>query len=217
MRMKPSDSTIPKAKPFMNAKAVFLDRDGTLIENHSSGRMPDEMPLLPGAVEGLQLLHQAGYALVVVTDQAGIAHGRFTHDAMTYEEMNLRMRLSMFDIPLHGFYVCPHHSDGSIAGDQTHCLCRKPKPGLLMQAACELNVDLGRSWMVGGILDDVEAGQSAGCRTVLLTNGHETEWHMTPMRWPDLLADNVLEAAHLIMVADTSFSDNLSLPFDAED
>lgn len=193
----------------MNAKTVFLDRDGTLIENHPFARTPDDIHLLPGTVKGLWLLHQAGYALVVVMDQSGIANGWFTQDAVTYEEISLRMRLAMFDIPLHGFYVCPHH--------RTHCLCRKPKPGLLMQAACELNVDLCRSWMVGDVLDDVETGRSAGCRTVLLTSGHETEWDMTPMRWPDLIADNVLEAAHLIMVADTSFSDNLSRPLDVED
>jgi D,D-heptose 1,7-bisphosphate phosphatase len=201
----------------MNTKTVFLDKDGTLIEDHPFDRASGQIHLLPGTVEGLRLLHQAGYALVVVADRLGTVPGWFTQDAMTYEEISLRTRLAMSDVPLRGFYVCPHHPDGFIAEYRTHCLCKKPKPGLLMQAACELTVDLGRSWMVGDILHDVEAGRSAGCRTVLLTNGHETEWDMTPMRWPDLLADNMLEAAHLIMVSDASFSDNLSRPLDAED
>ena len=196
----------------MNTRTVFLDKDGTLIENHPFDRSAEHIQWLPGTVEGLQLLHQAGYTLVVITNQSGIAQGRFTRDAVTCQEIGLRVRLAAFDVPLAGFYVCPHHPDGTIAEYRLDCLCRKPKPGLLMQAACELRLDLGRSWMVGDILHDVEAGRSAGCRTVLLTNGHETEWEMTPMRWPDLVANNLLEAAHLIMTADESLTEERPRP-----
>ena len=201
----------------VTTKTVFLDKDGTLIENDPFDRRPDHIRLLPGTVEGLKLLHQAGYALVVITNQSGIAHGWFTRDAVTYEEISLRIRLATFAIPLAGFYVCPHHPDGTIQEYRMDCLCRKPKPGLLMQAACELRLDLARSWMIGDILHDVEAGCSAGCKTVLLTNGHETEWEMTPARWPDLVADNVLEAAHLIMVTDQSLTGERPRPLNAEE
>jgi phosphoglycolate phosphatase-like HAD superfamily hydrolase len=81
-----------------------------------------------------------------------------------------------------------------------------------MQAAADLHIDLERSWMIGDILHDVEAGRWAGCRTILLTNGNETEWEMSPMRWPDLVADNLLEAAHLITVADQSMAGGLQQP-----
>jgi D,D-heptose 1,7-bisphosphate phosphatase len=201
----------------MNTKAVLLDKDGTLIENHPFDRTPDHIRLLPGTVEGLKLLHQAGYALVVITNQGGIAHGWFTRDAITCEEISLRIRLATFEIPLAGFYVCPHHPEGVVAEYRLHCLCRKPKPGLLMQAACELKLDLARSWMVGDILHDVEAGRSAGCKTVLITNGNETEWDMTPIRWPDFVADNLLETAHLIMTEDESFTGGLPRPLEAEE
>lgn len=201
----------------MNTRTVFLDKDGTLIENHPFDRSSDRIRLLPGTVEGLQLLHQAGYVLVVITNQSGIAQGWFSRDAVTSQEIGLRVRLAAFEIPLAGFYVCPHHPDGTIAEYRMDCLCRKPKPGLLMQAACELRLDLGRSWMVGDILHDVEAGRSAGCRTVLLTNGHETEWEMTPMRWPDLVANNLLEAAHLIMAADESLTGERPRPLSSEE
>jgi D-glycero-D-manno-heptose 1,7-bisphosphate phosphatase len=201
----------------MNARTIFLDKNGTLIENHPFNRTPDHIRLLPGTVEGLKLLHQAGYTLVVITNQSGIAHGWFTQDALTYEEISLRMRLAAFAIPLAGFYVCPHHPDGTMPAYRMDCVCRKPRPGLLVQAACELGLDLTRSWMVGDILHDVEAGRSAGCKTVLLTNGHETEWEMTPMRWPDLVADNLLEAAHLILVTDRSLMSELQRPLESEE
>jgi D,D-heptose 1,7-bisphosphate phosphatase len=201
----------------MSTRTVFLDKDGTLIENDPFDRTPDHIRLMPGAVEGLKLLRQAGYALVVITNQAGIAHGWFTQDAITCEEVSLRIRLATFGIPLAGFYVCPHHPDGVRAEYRLHCLCRKPKPGMLMKAACELKLDLARSWMVGDILHDVEAGRSAGCKTVLLTNGHETEWDMTPIRWPDFVADNLVEAAHLILTQDESFTGGMRRPLEAEE
>jgi D-glycero-D-manno-heptose 1,7-bisphosphate phosphatase len=201
----------------MTVRTVFLDKDGTLIENDPFDRTPDHLRFLPGTVEGLKLLHQAGYTLVVITNQSGIAHGWFTRDAITYEEISLRIRLAAFEIPLAGFYVCPHHPEGVIAPYRKDCICRKPKPGLLMQAACELRLDLARSWMIGDILHDVEAGRSAGCRTVLLANGHETEWEMTPSRWPDLVAGNLLEAAHLIMAADNVRTGDVRRPCESDE
>lgn len=186
----------------MNNKAVFIDMDGTLIENRPFDWGGDNFRMLPGSMEGLRLLHLAGYALVVVTNQGGIAHGWLTEEAITNVEITLRIHLAAAEIPLAGFYYCPHHPQGTVPRYRTHCACRKPKPGLLMQAARELRVDLEQSWMVGDILPDVEAGRWAGCHTVLLTNGNETEWEMTAMRWPDLVADTMLETAHMIMATD---------------
>lgn len=186
----------------MSRKAVFLDKDGTLIENHPFDRSPEHIEWLPGTIEGLRLLHRAGYALIVVSNQGGIAQGRFTVEDLLREELALRAELAKFAIPLAGFYYCPHHPEGNVASFSVDCNCRKPNPGLLIQAARELDVELTHSWMVGDILHDVEAGRAAGCRTILLTNGNETEWHLTPLRWPDLIADEVFEAARLITFTD---------------
>ncbi|ODT46904.1 MAG: hypothetical protein ABS70_00075 [Nitrospira sp. SCN 59-13] len=186
----------------MSLKAVFLDKDGTIIEDDVFTRQAGEIRLMSGSEAGLHLLHRGGYALIVVTNQGGIAQGRLTIESLMHEERGLQVTLSAQEIPLAGFYYCPHHPEGSVASLRRHCMCRKPKPGLLMKAADELHIDLHRSWMIGDILNDVEAGRGAGCKTILLTNGHETEWDMKPTRWPDFLADNLLEAAHLIMIAD---------------
>ncbi|MDC8447412.1 MAG: HAD hydrolase-like protein [Nitrospira sp.] len=87
------------------------------------------------------------------------------------------------------------------------CYCRKPNPGLLIQAADELHVDLTHSWMIGDILHDVEAGRAAGCRTILLTNGNETEWNLTSLRWPNFITDEMFEAARLITFTDLIAAD----------
>jgi D-glycero-D-manno-heptose 1,7-bisphosphate phosphatase len=183
-------------------KAVFLDKDGTLVENRPFDGVAESFVLLPGTTEGLQMLHQAGYLLVVVTNQGGVAQGSITEDNLADIEVALRIRLASANIPLAGFYYCPHHPEGLIPRYSIHCSCRKPQSGLLYQATRELRIDLARSWMIGDILHDVEAGRSAGCRTVLLANGNETEWDMSASRWPDILADNVWGAARSVLGAD---------------
>jgi len=182
-------------------RAVFLDKDGTLVEDQPLGAKTTRVRFFPDVFAGLRLLHRAGYALIVVTNQAGVALGHFTEDDVQQTKAYLERRLAEADIPLDGFYYCPHHPDGIAEAYAVHCLCRKPQPGLLVQAAAELHIDLEQSWMVGDILNDVEAGRWAGCRTILLNNGHETEWLLTEPRWPDYLADTLLEAAQLIMLS----------------
>lgn len=182
----------------MSARAVFLDKDGTLIENHPFDRGPQHIEWMPGTVEGLRLLHRFGYALIVVSNQGGVAHGWFTIENLLQEQIALRAELASFEVPLTGFYYCPHHPDGTVPSFSVECCCRKPKPGLIIQAAGELQIDPTQSWMIGDILHDVEAGHGAGCRTILLTNGNETEWNLLPSRWPDFIADDLWEAAQLI-------------------
>ena len=99
---------------------------------------------------------------------------------------------------LDGFYYCPHHPDGIVPRYAVACDCRKPEPGLIHPAAREHDLALGESWFIGDILDDVEAGRRAGCRTVLIDNGNETEWKRSPLRRPDLVARDLAEAAQFI-------------------
>jgi D-glycero-D-manno-heptose 1,7-bisphosphate phosphatase len=184
--------------------AVFLDKDGTLVEDVPYNVDPDSMQLTAGAAEGLRLLHRAGYRLFVVSNQSGVARGYFREQALVGVAGRLRTLLGQLDVPLAGFFYCPHHPEGSVAAYALACSCRKPGAELLLRAAREHDVDLGRSWMIGDILDDVEAGRRAGCRTVLLDNGHETEWLDGPRRRPDFLAPDLAAAARIIVAGGPS-------------
>jgi D-glycero-D-manno-heptose 1,7-bisphosphate phosphatase len=107
--------------------------------------------------------------------------------------------LAHSNVDLAGFYYCPHHPEGVVPRYSIECACRKPNPGLLLKAAEELNIDLQQSWMVGDILNDVEAGNLSGCSTVLIDNGNETEWVLTDERQPDFIVTNLKEAAQAIL------------------
>ncbi len=181
--------------------AVFLDKDGTLIEDVPYNVDPALIRLAEGAAEGTSLLAEAGYLLVLVSNQSGVARGLFAESALVAVEARVRQLLAQHDVPLAGFYYCPHFPQGSVPRYATMCLCRKPAPGLLLRAADELGLDLARSWMIGDILDDVAAGNRAGCRTVLIDNGNETLWQRGPDRQPDYVASDLAAAARIIVAA----------------
>lgn len=183
----------------MGERAVFLDKDGTLVENVPYNVDPGKIRLAPGAVEGLQLLHAAGYRLIVVSNQSGVARGFFPEEALAQVETRLRSLLACAGLPLVGFYYCPHHPLGVVAPYARYCACRKPRPGMLLRAGCEHGLDLAASWMVGDILDDIEAGRRAGCRTALVESGGETEWRFSPLRRPHVRADHLDAAARAIV------------------
>lgn len=180
--------------------AVFIDKDGTLVENVPYNVDPARLQFTPNAVEGLLTLASAGFRLVVVTNQPGIAFHFFDRAALGRLQLALQDKLAAQGVQLAGFYACPH---APAAPRMAGCLCRKPAPGLLHQAARALHLDLQRSWMVGDILDDVEAGRRAGCRSVLLDVGNETEWRLSPLRTPHARCSDLLHAARHIVAADT--------------
>ena len=182
--------------------AVFLDKDGTLIENRHYDVEPSRMALMPGALAGLRALHRHGYCLIVISNQPGVAHGCFPEPALALVRRQLSELLRDGGVPLAGFYYCPHHPEGRVAPYAVNCGCRKPAPGLLLQAAREHGVALPASWFVGDILDDVEAGRRAGCRSVLIDNGNETEWKPGPLRRPHHVAPDLETAARYIIRAD---------------
>lgn len=182
----------------MSVRAVFIDKDGTLIEDVPYNVDPDRIQLTTGAEQGLQLLHAAQYELIVITNQSGVARGYFLEEALVAVEERLRQLLIAFKVPLAGFYYCPHHPQGVVPGYATNCSCRKPEPGLLIRAAATHDIDLTQSWFIGDILNDVEAGRSAGCKTVLVDNGNETEWQLSPQRLPHHIVANLAEAAQVI-------------------
>src|SRR5215210_7644446 len=182
----------------MSSKAVFLDKDGTLIEDVPYNVNPDLIRLSAGALEALSLLQEQGYQLIVVTNQSGVAHGYFEEKQLQKVEERLRELLSSSGILLSGFYYCPHYPNGEMSQYAVECICRKPQPGMIYQAALDHNLDLQVSWLVGDILNDIEAGNRAGCRTVLVDNQHETEWNMIPIRQPTFIVKSLVEAADII-------------------
>jgi histidinol-phosphate phosphatase family protein len=180
-------------------RAVFLDKDGTLIEDIPYNVDPAAIRLAPGAGEALCRLAAAGYKLLVVTNQSGVARGLFAEAALQGVEARMAALLAEYGAQFDGFYYCPHYPGGAVREYAIECTCRKPAPGLLLRAAAEHGIDLRQSWLIGDILNDVEAGRRAGCRTVLLDNGNETEWELTPMRQPHHIAPNLLAAAEWIV------------------
>ncbi|HEX6733641.1 MAG TPA: HAD family hydrolase [Azonexus sp.] len=176
----------------MNA-AVFLDKDGTLVHDLPYNADPDRLRLRPGAGPALARLRRAGFRLILVSNQPGIALGLFPEAALLSVDAELARRLAPHGAALDATYYCPHLP--AAAGAGPGCACRKPQPGLLRRAAAEHGIDLGRSWMVGDILDDVEAGHAAGCRAVLLDVGSETEWRDGAGRRPDFVARGLAAVA----------------------
>jgi D-glycero-D-manno-heptose 1,7-bisphosphate phosphatase len=182
----------------MSARAVFLDKDGTLIHDVPYNVNPDLITLAEGVAEGLPLIHAAGYRLIVVSNQSGVARGYFPEQALVAVEARLRQLLSQIGVPLAGFYYCPHYPAGTEPGYSRACDCRKPQPGLLLRAAREHEIDFARSWLVGDKLDDVETGRRAGCETILIDDGQETEWSLSPQRLPHHIAADLAEAAKIV-------------------
>lgn len=172
-----------------DSRAVFLDRDGVLVRAlpgegaPRSARTLEELELFPDAAEACKALKQAGFALVVVTNQPEIARGTLDAEIVTRQHERLREEL-----PVDEVVVCPHD-------DPDGCECRKPKPGMLLDAAARLGLDLGSSFMVGDRWRDLEAGRAAGCRVAFVDRGHDEE--LTAQ--PDAVVTGLAAAARWIL------------------
>ncbi len=172
--------------------AVFLDRDGVLIHTNVVDGKPyairdrAEYRLLPGVREACMRLKAAGFALVVITNQPDL-----DNQLVTPETMNQIHAYLQRDLPLDGIYVCPHDK-------RRNCDCRKPRPGMLLQAGQELALDLKKSWMVGDRASDVAAAKTAGCRAVFIDCGYGE----TKPEKPDAVAYSLAEAAEVILTSE---------------
>ncbi len=185
----------------MPQATVFMDRDNTLIEDPGYLSDPGAIRLLPGVELALKSLKQAGYALVVVTNQSGIARGLLTEEALKEIHTELRRQLEEKGASFDAIYYCPYHPEGTVEAYAVDSELRKPKPGMLLQAAKEHVLDLAKSWMIGDSARDVEAGQRAGCRTIRLSvpsrpmpRGEETDAVQA-----DFTARNLVDAAKIIL------------------
>jgi len=172
-------------------RAVFLDRDGTIVRDVGYLKRTEDVCLLPGAPEALKSLKEAGFLLLVVTNQSAVARGWLTEPALLEIQREVERRLKAEGAGLDGFYYCPHLPEGTVEQYARKCDCRKPQPGMLLRAARDWNVDPERSYVVGDSGRDVEAGRRAGCSTILIGGG--------PSGRGGLRARDLREAADLIL------------------
>ncbi len=153
-------------------KAVFLDRDGTINKYVGFLRDIDDFELIPDVAKAVKMINESGYLAIVVTNQPVLARGEVTFDQLQQIHNKMETLLGLEGAWLDGIYFCPHHPHSGYAGEvpelKMDCECRKPKPGMLLQAAEDFNIDLSQSWMVGDGENDIAAGKSAGCHTALL-------------------------------------------------
>jgi histidinol-phosphate phosphatase family protein len=200
----------------MRHDAVFLDKDGTLVQDVPYNVDLNRIRLAPGVAAGLRVLQNAGYRLIVITNQSGVARGYFSEADLTAVFQRLQQLLAPAGVTLTDFYYCPHHPLGSIARYAVACGCRKPEPGLLFRAARDHDIDLGHSWFVGDILNDIEAGRRAGCRTILVHNGGETEWLLTPGRQPHYTVTEFGPVARVILSAPDVKTEPVHTPYSSK-
>ncbi|MDP6890136.1 MAG: HAD family hydrolase, partial [Phycisphaerales bacterium] len=144
----------------------FLDRDNTIIFNDGDLGDPDGVVLMPGVRESLRRLHEQGWPLIVITNQGGVARGRY--DEAAVKSVHARAEQLLADVPILDWLWCPWHPEGTVPAYTREHPWRKPSPGMLIEAADRHRLDLTRSWMIGDQDRDIAAGQTAGCRTILL-------------------------------------------------
>lgn len=176
--------------------AVFVDRDGTLMVERDYLSDPEGVALIPGAVEALHALRTAGYALVVVTNQSGIARGLYSVDDYQAVARRLDELLDRAGAPVDGTYYCPHHPD--VTGP---CACRKPGTGMYVQAAADLGLDLESSWYVGDKVSDVLPAATLGGRGILVRTGYGSGEEAQVPAWAGV-ADDLAAGAVMILAAD---------------
>ncbi|HXG56286.1 MAG TPA: HAD family hydrolase [Vicinamibacterales bacterium] len=179
-------------------RAVFLDRDGTLIEEANYLSEIRSLTFFPYTIDAVRLLNQSGFAVVVVTNQAGIARGIVKEAFVAEAHAVLDARLAVGGARIDGYYYCPHHPDGSIAAFRKDCDCRKPRPGQLRQAAADLDLDLAGSFVVGDRWSDVDAGDAVGARGVLVRTGHGRQSE-SENRASATVTDNLIAAVAWIL------------------
>jgi len=187
----------------MPRRAVFLDRDGTLVEEAGYLDRLERLVFFPYSVDAVRLLNRTGLAVVIVTNQAGIARGIFKETFVAEAHRHISERLAAGGARVDAFYYCPHHPEAVIERYRQTCDCRKPQPGLLKRAAADLDLALDQSFVIGDRWHDLEAGQRVGARGVLVRTGYgkTEEAAAQPGVVPAAIVNNVMEAVSWILRA----------------
>ena len=181
--------------------AVFLDRDGTMIEDVGYLDRLERLTLFPYTIDAIRLLNRGGYKVVVVTSQAGVAHGSVTEEFLEEAHGVIGRRVAEAGGRIDAFYYCPHHPHATVEQYRTECECRKPKPGMILSAARDHALDLSRSFIVGDRWRDIEMGLVAGTRGVLVETGYgKTEAARRPVHVAAVpVVATLIEATSLIL------------------
>lgn len=182
----------------MPGRCVFLDRDNTLIADPGYISRPEQVRLLPGVGQAMRELGARGYRLVLVTNQSGIARGLLTVSDLERIHAELRRQLTEQGASLDAIYYCPYHPEGTVEPYMRKSIDCKPSPGMMVQAAMDLDLDLAASWMVGDSGRDIEAGRRGGCLTILLATAGKQGGEAIDCP-PDYLAADMMEAAAIIL------------------
>jgi D-glycero-D-manno-heptose 1,7-bisphosphate phosphatase len=181
----------------MTDPVVFLDKDGTLIENIPYNVDISIVRLVPFANLALRSLNKAGWRIAVVTNQSGVARGFFKESALAEVETRLQELLAEWNVPLAGFFYCPHHPEGIVAEHAISCRCRKPEPGLILAACERLDVSPRSCWLIGDSSSDIQAGHRAGCRTILICPTSDSVLDRSSVRTHE--APDLFGAAEIIL------------------
>lgn len=186
--------------------AIFLDRDGTINDEVGYLDNADKLRIIPAAFQAVRLINSSGMRAVVITNQAGVAKGLFTEEFVREINEQIQSALLAQGALIDRFYFCPHHPTEGIDPYRLICNCRKPEPGLLLQAAVDLNIDLARSYVIGDRLRDVETAHRAGAKGVLVMTGYGQDLmqksgpdRANELNQPDYIAQDILEAVHWIL------------------
>jgi len=178
-------------------RAVFLDRDGTINVDRGYVYSRDQFEWIPGAVEAIRRLNEAGLLVVVVTNQGGVGHGFYTEADIRVLHRFMSAELERAGAAIDAYYYCPWHPDAVIDKYRGDDACRKPRPGMLLCAATDLGIDVAASWMVGDKVSDIEAGRRAGAHTILVRTGYGAE--AEPRANAEQVADDLTGAVDLIL------------------
>lgn len=187
----PAFAVPEKVTPAVPAPAVFLDRDGTINTQREYLHIPSEFELIPGALEGMKRLQEAGYLIIIVTNQPGIGLGYFQKEDLYRVNAELLKAATKIGLSIDKLYYCPHNK-------AENCSCRKPAPGMISRAVKELSIDLARSYVIGDMTSDLMLGKNAGCGSILVRTGKggtDTLYTVTP----DHVAEDVGAAAEWIL------------------
>ena len=183
--------------------AVFLDRDGTLNDDIGFMDRMEALTLFPWTADAIRLLNRAGYCTVVTTNQSAVARGIIDEGFLRKVHEEIDRRIARGGARIDRYFYCPHHPEAKLESYRQLCECRKPRPGMILAAARELNLDLSRSVMVGDRRLDVASGRAAGVRTILVRTGlgaaEEEDLVEGEGAQPDAILNNLMEAAGWIL------------------
>jgi len=180
-------------------KAVFLDRDGTINKEVNYLNHPDQIELIPGSAEGIKLLNDNGFTVVVITNQSGVARGIIEEEKLFLIKDRLCSLLKEKGAGIDGYYYCPHYLQGKVKKYAVKCDCRKPDPGMLKQAAENLDIDLKGSYVVGDKVCDIELGKNVGAVSIMVKTGYGESEAKNCEPSPDHTAENLFDAAQWII------------------